>query len=385
MKPFIYKFIKWGIIPLGLIIVWTYLTFNLINNTAGLTILEYGYQRNNFISWKDTELLKGQKIDAEFKAKANNLGIVAARFNTHKRINSDILIFRLKEKGQQNWSYENKYRVDQFQPDDLFTFGFPIIENSESKIYQFELESTKGQPDDAIALSPVEPVFVTKYQYTKHALLANKNTLKEFIFRKIKNLITDKNFIFSSLVYFLPLVYYFLWLIFIDPKLDNWRMFIQKRSTKYINKHNTLKKIAAYISSINLEKRSLQALFFPFLVKNTQLITDISSINFAKKSLQVLLFFFIGIDILIINEVSHIAIIIIVALWVFMLNLFKFNSRVSYIIAFCLLLLCPLLLIINLQTIAEKAALWSYMFLLVGVVHQMLEIRKVPNKHLKTK
>ena len=60
----------------------------------------------------------------------NELGVVWIRFNTFGRINSDILTFKIREKGQNNWYYENLYRVDQFQDGKLFPFGFPPREDA---------------------------------------------------------------------------------------------------------------------------------------------------------------------------------------------------------------------------------------------------------------
>jgi hypothetical protein len=79
------------------------------------------------------ELLKGEKIAEEFKAKYNNLGIIAIKFDTHFKVNNDYLQFKIKEKNSVDWYYVNSYKVDQFRNNEYFPFGFPEIKESKNK------------------------------------------------------------------------------------------------------------------------------------------------------------------------------------------------------------------------------------------------------------
>ena len=331
------KWIRFGLIPLFLLLIGIFISFLHIQKIGEISILLYPFHRNNFISWNEGELLKGKKVLSEFRSPADNLGIVSVRFNTFARINSDSIIFRIKEKGQNKWYYTNIYLTDQFQPDELFTFGFPIIENSEGRSYQFELESKKGSPEDAVALSNNEPIFVTKHQFAKSSLLSDSNAFKEFIYRKILTLFADTEFIISSLINFLPLILYMAYL------------FLLKR---YLN----TKDIGSY-------------------AKNA---TDQTK-NIPKKYRFVFVpLFFILLDAFFVNQVSHTSIVVIMTTWAIILSALKLESRASFVVALFFLGLCPLLLIISLDTIAEKAALWAYMFLLIGVIHQIWDLRKMP-------
>ena len=63
------------------------------------------------------------------------------KFNTFDQINLESLIFRIREKNSTDWYYQNKYKTDQINKEIFFPFGFPIIENSQGKVYEIEIES----------------------------------------------------------------------------------------------------------------------------------------------------------------------------------------------------------------------------------------------------
>jgi hypothetical protein len=135
------------------------------------------------------ELLRGEKLKGIFIADNNFLGQVSIRFYNFQRINPDSIIFRIKEKGQNKWYYENTYKTDQFQPNMLFPFGFSIIANSKGKIYNFEIESLNGLSEHAIGLSTVKPLGIVLYQYPRLTLFSNPKTLLTFIVdNKIKKI-----------------------------------------------------------------------------------------------------------------------------------------------------------------------------------------------------
>ncbi|HUV42538.1 MAG TPA: hypothetical protein VMY36_01385 [Patescibacteria group bacterium] len=210
IKQFINKkWVAWSLIPGFLLFLGLGFSFiNVFNSGEALPILFQDQKRTSLVSWKTNELLTGEKIDGEFTAYEDNLGIISIRFNTFGRINDDVLIFRLKEKGNESWYYENEYKVDQFQPDELFPFGFPKIENSNRKIYHFEIESTKGEPENAVAISPQFPIFRVKYHFDQEQLLANKLILVRFLFKKFINIASSLNFILADLFFFVPFFFY---------------------------------------------------------------------------------------------------------------------------------------------------------------------------------
>ena len=92
-----------------------------------LSSFKQSYTSSIFTSFKTGELLSGDTIRGEFRAKDNNLGIISIRFSTFNRISSDVFTFRIKEKGKKEWYYVNAYKSKEFGGYDLFPFGFPII------------------------------------------------------------------------------------------------------------------------------------------------------------------------------------------------------------------------------------------------------------------
>ena len=70
-------------------------------------------------------------------------------------------------------------------------------------------------------------------------------------------------------------------------------------------------------------------------------------------------------------------------LWILSVFHFKFEGRVSISLALGFLILCPFLLIFNKETIAEKSAVWAYMFLLVGVIQMIIEYIRKEGKDAK--
>ncbi|MEK7066429.1 MAG: hypothetical protein AAB965_02545 [Patescibacteria group bacterium] len=160
------------------------------------------------------ELFKGGIFSGEFTSNFPNMGIIAIRFKTYYRINDDRLIFRLKEKSSANWYYVNIYNTDQFQPDQLFPFGFPIIKESIGKEYYFEIESTKGDVYDAVSVSPIEPVYVSKHKFVLNKLVNNQREGINYVIGKSISLITDMDFVVHAILYLLVALSLMIYVIF---------------------------------------------------------------------------------------------------------------------------------------------------------------------------
>jgi len=78
-------------------------------------------------------------------------------------------------------------------------------------------------------------------------------------------------------------------------------------------------------------------------------------------------------DIFFFKFTSDLLILFLIALWILSARYYKFESRFSIAIALFFLTMCPFLLIFKKDPIAEKAAIWAYMFLVVGVVQMFIE------------
>jgi hypothetical protein len=329
------KFVITIIIPLILLFLWIVLTL-VYNSDGSISVLTHRMNRDtDKISTSFSEIYKEQKINGEFKARENNLGIVSVRFSTFKRINDDILIFRIKEKGENKWFYENRHKVDQFQPDDYFTFGFPIISDSEGRIYEFQLESTIGEPKNAVAISNIHPIFVTKYQFGKKMLLADMDLLKKHLYKKYLNTFYNLEFFISSIIYLFPFLFYVLWLYPIKP---------------YVSKYGVNAWIERRYSHFNL-----------FLL----LIVNIILLN---------IFF--------VQQLSSVfATLILVGIWIMFSIKYKLDSSVTFMLSLLYLLICPILFYFNNEPAAERSIVWMYYFFIIGLFLYISELNK-PEKNL---
>lgn len=216
---FIYLLFKWLIIPcvllvFGVLFVFGFFHSFLQNSNEPISVITYSKAPGDMITPMEKPLMKGEIITGEFVAKSNNLGTLAIRFGTYKRAGSDVIIFKIKEKNEKDWYYQTNYKVDQFQDNELFTFGFPVIANSEGKIYDFQIESTLGRKNDAIYVSSREPIFVTKYKYSLKYAVRNIGDTVTFLKRKIIIPSPTLKDVLQQLLYLTPLIFYVFFALF---------------------------------------------------------------------------------------------------------------------------------------------------------------------------
>ena len=94
---------------------------------------------------------------------------------------------------------------------------------------------------------------------------------------------------------------------------------------------------------------------------------------FNQITLFVLVILGILLDIFVFKFTSDLLILVLIGLWILSVRRYKFEGRVSIGLALGFLTLCPFLLIFKKDLIAEKAAVWVYMFLVVGVIQLFIE------------
>jgi len=335
--PSLKKYTSYFLIPALLIFLWIFLSI-IYNSYASISVLTYPDNNNTYkIESHTKEIYKGETIYGEFKANENNLGIISVRFNTFARINDDVLIFRIKEKNAKKDYYDNFYKVDQFQPDELFTFGFPIIKESKNKTYEFSLTSTKGRFKNAVAISPINPIVVTKYQFTKSELLSDKKLFIIHFWKKFLNSFTSIDFFVSSLVYLLPFVLYVFWIYQVKPFLIFFS--VKHPEFKYVVKLNL---IVAYLLGL--------------IIVNIFFVRQLSSV---------------------------LSTLILLVSWIVISKRYSLKSNTTFLLALCFLLLIPLFFIFNLFDVAERSAVWLYYFLIIGIFQQYVFPNKVSNSKTK--
>lgn len=182
--------------------------------------------KTSLSSYPQKELLKGEIVTGNFQAVSNFLGIVSVRFQTFSRINSESLTFRLKQKEDVNWYYSKIYKTDQFQNNQFFTFGFPIISDSAGKEYLFEIESENGRTGDGVTVSTEEPVLELQYKYDRSELFNDLRVLLPFIINKIKY-----SFVLGDILLSLPVLLLSLTVICLN--LKQLKLILQNLKNSY--------------------------------------------------------------------------------------------------------------------------------------------------------
>jgi hypothetical protein len=362
------KWVERGIIFTLLILLWFFLTFWLIAGfDTSFSVLSYNYGKGNFTNLTYGKILAGQKISGEFQAQESNLGIVSIRFETGLRIpydQEDIYVFRLKEKGQEKWYYENTYRSGGMYDFPFYPFGFPIIKDSKGKTYVFELQSLKGNQQNALSISQKGLILSVKYKESKKALLSNRELLMSFIFKKFTNSLQVFEIQFASFIYLLPFIFYFLWIspfkkYIFTPIIAVFNYFFPNLSKAFVKKRI---KIWEITDSPSL---ALSALVGYTIIFRFDLII-----------LSVILF-----DIFYAQLVNDLKYIIIVCLWIITIKIYRSRSSKTFFIALLFLFFSPILLEFKFERMAEEAASWSFILLFVSVAQMIFEL--IANRSLK--
>lgn len=285
--------------------------------------LSQEFSHSIFKDYRTDEIRSKEKINGEFLAAYDNLGIIEIRFNTYNRINNDVLIFRIKEAGRKDWQYENTYKTDQFQNNQFFPFGFPPIHESQGKMYQFEIVSTRGRRGDAVTISSENPAVRTTYQYSAQLLLSDPFKVPGFLLEKSFESLKDRE---ARLILLAPFLFA---LVLYLPKT--------RQITKYF--------FFAWIGLV----------FLYIFLAGKYLPGD------AIESTGITL--------------------LLIGLWILFLIRENLESIFSFIISAGLLVLSSLiLLIIDRPDIAQRSANLAYLLLVVGVVMGLIENMRASKK-----
>jgi len=342
------KWIKWGVIPFLLLCLWFALTFwYILIFDQSLLVISYNHSAKNFNNITHKRLLSEKKLTGEFIAQDDNLGTVSMRFMSFQRIpydQEDILVFRLKEKGQKNWYYENNYRSGLIFDVPFLPFGFPIINNSKGKVYVFELESLKGNMRNGVVLSNRSPFLASKYKSDKSQLLAKPEELGRFILKKFINSFNTIDILYSSFVFALPFLFYILWSPFSKYCYGPLAVWVKKTSRKSSN--------FLSINSLNYLALAVKYFFAVFLL------------------------IAVFVDILYLQTLDYLLYLVIVVLWIVILMKYHLGTRHSLVVGLFILCFSPFALIINNNAISEQSGAWAFMFLLGGLLMELLPSRK---------
>lgn len=346
------KYIIYYIVPMGLAFLWILLSiYTLLTYNASFTVLPYSHMQQDVISPRRITLTAGKKITGQFVATDDNLGAVAVRLhNFHGGgVEEDRIMFRFKEKGAKFWYYVHEYTGGQFHELDLFPFGFPIISHSQGKTYVFEVESKYGYNLTSLDLTDLDPIVVSEYQYPKSLLLQNKELMNMFIKKKITYQLQNLDIRIMLLIFPLPLLLYLLGLSPLGKAV-----------------------YSPVIPLLNKIKKRVPIFFQYFANK------------ISPYDLCILLVLII--DTLFVNGPNETVIFTLFVLIFIKLFVFKKKDYNEFPTALFFMLLCPLFLIIHNKPAAERAAVWSYVLLIIGTGKLVADIlMEKTKKAYKTK
>lgn len=165
------------------------------------------YNKNRADSENKTFLLKGEKLSSIFEASEDNFGILLFRFSRLPQKVNDTVKFRIKEKSERIWYYENNYNADQFLSNEYFPFGFPPIKDSSGKTYVFEIESLSGTHGNGLGVGKTYPQVAAVYKYNLGEL-KNPGTFSSFIMKKITYVIGNINSVFNWQLLIILLIFF---------------------------------------------------------------------------------------------------------------------------------------------------------------------------------
>jgi hypothetical protein len=319
-------FIKWIAIPLGILLIgFIFTLINFVVNEPNLTVLSTKHTENVFISPINQPLTKNTPIKGEFRAKEPYLGIVTINFDNSQPV-LDTVLFRIKEKGSKKFFHEATYEAMQFYSLPMYPFGIPVTAESKGKIYEFEIKVLKDNKKTQLRLNSQNPNIITQYQFTKSHFTQNPQDLWRFLYQKMLFTLETTNVWKSIIIYLLPLIFYLVWNIWLKNYLSA----------------PIKKKIYNQIS--------------PF-----------------QHPFSILLLGVIFIYVLVFPKTIEYPIFFLAVIWLISDASIGIRSKNTYSVAFIFLIFVPLLIISEMNSHAERAALISYLFLFLGSIQLLQE------------
>jgi len=330
-----------------LLLLWAILTILfVVNFDTSFSIWSYNHPNSDIKNVNYNLIHKGEAFKGEFVAQDNNLGILSVRFQTYVRPPynlEDQYLFKIKEKGARTWYYQNTYRSGLVYDVSFFPFGFPQVINSKGKTYDFEITALNTNSINALSISTRYPVLQSKYKYSRHELLQNKKELINFLIIKFSNAFKTPDVLFSSLIYLLPLIFYLIWISFLEKIMSPVAVEVKKIVARL---ENTF--LGSYIK-----------LFKKIFIHN----------------LDNILVLVVLVDALIVQLNNDLVYIVVVVLWIATLRVYKEDSKKTFIVGLVLIALCPLFLALKSAPTAEQFAVWAFMFLVAGTIQALLELK----------
>ncbi|MCX6732934.1 MAG: hypothetical protein NTV98_05335, partial [Candidatus Roizmanbacteria bacterium] len=98
---------------------------------------------------------------------------------------------------------------------------------------------------------------------------------------------------------------------------------------------------------------------------------------------MIFIFLSIGVDIFIVRKYLELVIFVLSCLWIIGISAYQLKSHHSFKCALTFLILCPIFIFANMDWVAEKCAIWVYLFLTMGTIHAIIEIKSGESQRLR--
>jgi len=166
--------------------------------------MTYPVKKESITPTRDTSLISLKDdpvVQATFEGKANDLGIISAKFfhdEQRYQLAHQTLVFTLKEVGVEKPITVATYTLDYFNSHTQFPFGFPKVHDSLGKTFiaTFAL-SNKASPDFAIVDTST---FQVIYPADKKSLLSNPQDLVTFLNAKLLSIFSSRDALVTFLL-----------------------------------------------------------------------------------------------------------------------------------------------------------------------------------------
>lgn len=323
------NFFKRVLIPLTLILLWFSLSL-ILSSYKSFTVLRYPHLQDDLLN---KELDRNKSIRGIFIAREDNLGIVAVKFGVVPKVDyrsEDTIVFRIKEKKQSTWLYENKYRTGAFKANSFYPFGFLPIANSKNKSYVFEIVSLKGDRLNALITGKNNPAYLSLYKFSKNEIFNDYKSIIEFMTKKTYTFFLSYDALISSLIFLLPFLFY------VSVSLLN------NKKTKLIKLFHLKFKLGANIL------RNLLIV--------TTLVLLLSDILFLEELLTGLVLGILG-------------------LWILSILINKLSSNTTLLISFLLIVFSAFIIYFRWPISEDKVSDYAYFYIAIGIVQKILEQR----------
>ncbi|MCX6731163.1 MAG: hypothetical protein NTZ55_04925 [Candidatus Roizmanbacteria bacterium] len=275
-----------------------------------------------------TEQYKDPIIKGKIHASFPNLGAIIVHFERPSSKKGSFL-FQMQEINSNTLHYSATYALQDIYNLQSYPFGFPVIVNSQNKSYFIKMESQH------LSIKKSGVVYEMIYPFDKGSLFRGERAV-QFILGKIeqywKDLLYSNNLIFYLAPTFFFLFFTIIHLIFKDK----------------------FQRTEIYRQSKELAKPTFLSLLL-----------------------------FIGYDILFIPKINDLPIALLCMMWALLIFSYRYKSQKSFVGALFFLILCPILLVSNMGLIAEKASAWAFMFMVMGTIHALIELKneEAPNEN----